>query len=116
MAAGLADAAIAVVTMAFSHVVSGGLTGMAGSWATYALMLGGPCSLLLTQTAALSYGWHLAAVAAENEPQPNRARALKGVSEGDAQLLAQAFNIKTVKDLGTNKFFLAAQAIAHLAE
>jgi hypothetical protein len=51
MAAGLADAGIAVVTMVFSHVVSGGLTGMAGSWATYALMLGGPCSLLLTQTA-----------------------------------------------------------------
>ncbi len=51
VAAGLADAAIAVVTMAFSHAVSGGLTGMAGSWATYALMLGGPCSLLLTQTA-----------------------------------------------------------------
>src|SRR6201995_6071640 len=45
-----AAAAIAVVTMAFSHVVSGGLTGLAGSWATYALMLGGPCSLLLTQT------------------------------------------------------------------
>ena len=51
VAAGLADAGIAVVTMAFSHVVSGGLTGIAGSWATYALMLGGPCSLLLTQTA-----------------------------------------------------------------
>ena len=51
VAAGLADAAIAVVTMAFSHAVGGGLTGMAGSWATYALMLGGPCSLLLTQTA-----------------------------------------------------------------
>jgi drug/metabolite transporter (DMT)-like permease len=51
VAAGLADAGIAVVTMAFSHVISGGLTGMAGSWATYALMLGGPCSLLLTQTA-----------------------------------------------------------------
>jgi hypothetical protein len=50
-AAGLADTGIAVVTMAFSHVVSGGLTGVAGSWATYALMLGGPCSLLLTQTA-----------------------------------------------------------------
>jgi hypothetical protein len=29
---------------------------------------------------------------------------LKGVSEGDAALLAQAFNIKTVGDLGTNKF------------
>ena len=51
VAAGLADAGIAVVTMVFSHVVSGGLTGMADSWATYALMLGGPCSLLLTQTA-----------------------------------------------------------------
>jgi hypothetical protein len=51
VAAGLADAGTAVVTMAFSHVVSDGLTGMAGSWATYALMLGGPCSLLLTQTA-----------------------------------------------------------------
>jgi drug/metabolite transporter (DMT)-like permease len=51
VAAGLADAGIAVATMAFSHVVSGGLTSMAGSWATYALMLGGPCSLLLTQTA-----------------------------------------------------------------
>jgi len=37
--------------MAFSHAVSGGLAGVAGSWATYALMLGGPCSLLLTQTA-----------------------------------------------------------------
>jgi drug/metabolite transporter (DMT)-like permease len=51
VAAGLADAGIAVVTMVFSHVISGGLTGMASSWATYALMLGGPCSLLLTQTA-----------------------------------------------------------------
>jgi hypothetical protein len=51
VAAGLADAGIAVVTMAFSHVVSGGLAGIAGSWATYALILGGPCSLLLTQTA-----------------------------------------------------------------
>jgi hypothetical protein len=51
VAAGLGDAGIAVVTMAFSHVVGGGLTGIAGSWATYALMLGGPCSLLLTQSA-----------------------------------------------------------------
>jgi hypothetical protein len=42
--------------------------------------------------------------------------ALKGVSEGDAELLKQAFNITTVKDLGTNRFFLAAQAIAHLSE
>ncbi|SIR88707.1 hypothetical protein [Williamsia sterculiae] len=42
--------------------------------------------------------------------------ALKGVSDGDADLLKQAFNIKTVKDLGTNKFFLWAQATAKLAE
>jgi hypothetical protein len=41
--------------------------------------------------------------------------ALNGVSPGDGELLAKAFGIKTVRDLGTNKFFLAAQAIAHLA-
>ena len=38
-------------------------------------------SLLLTQAEALSYGWHLAKVAGENEPQPDRARALAGVSK-----------------------------------
>ncbi len=42
--------------------------------------------------------------------------ALQGVSEGDAELLAKAFNIKTIEDLGTNKYFLWAQAIAKLAE
>ncbi|MDL9935854.1 hypothetical protein QSJ18_03760 [Gordonia sp. ABSL1-1] len=42
--------------------------------------------------------------------------ALQGVSEGDAEHLAAAFNIKTVKDLGTNKYFLWAQAVAKLAE
>ncbi|GAA1480265.1 hypothetical protein GCM10009624_07050 [Gordonia sinesedis] len=42
--------------------------------------------------------------------------ALKGVSDGDAELLQQAFNIKTVKDLGTNKFFRWAQATAELAD
>ena len=42
--------------------------------------------------------------------------ALAGVSEADADGLQQAFNIKTVKDLGTNKYFLAAQAIAHLSD
>jgi hypothetical protein len=49
--AGLADACIAVVTMVFSHTVGHGLTAIGTSWATYALMIGGPCSLLLTQTA-----------------------------------------------------------------
>jgi hypothetical protein len=38
-------------------------------------------SLLLTQTEALSYAWHLAKVAGENESQPERARAMAGVSE-----------------------------------
>jgi hypothetical protein len=42
--------------------------------------------------------------------------ALKGVSEGDAEKLKDAFNIKTVRDLGTNKYFLWAQAIAAIAD
>jgi ABC-type amino acid transport substrate-binding protein len=42
--------------------------------------------------------------------------ALQGVSESDAEALKSAFNIVTIKDLGTNKFFLWAQAIAKLAE
>ncbi len=42
--------------------------------------------------------------------------ALSGVSEGDAALLLQAFNIKTVGDLGRNKYFRAAAALVDLAE
>lgn len=42
--------------------------------------------------------------------------ALEGVSASDAALLAKAFNIKTVRDLGTNKYFQWAQAIVVLAE
>ena len=42
--------------------------------------------------------------------------ALQGVSEDDAQKLKDAFNIKTIRDLGTNKHFLWAQAFAKLAE
>ena len=51
VAAGLADACIAVSTMAFTHALGHGLAGIGSSWATYTLMLGGPCSFLLTQTA-----------------------------------------------------------------
>ncbi len=40
--------------------------------------------------------------------------ALEGVSQGDAELLFKAFGIKTVRDLGTNKYFLRAQAIVTL--
>ncbi|KIQ15112.1 hypothetical protein ASG56_10000 [Rhodococcus sp. Leaf7] len=42
--------------------------------------------------------------------------ALKGVSDGDAEKLKAAFNITTVRDLGTNKYFLWAQATATLAQ
>jgi len=48
-------------------------------------------SLLLTQTQALSYGWHLAKVAGENEAQPDRARALAGVSSDLENLYHEAF-------------------------
>lgn len=42
--------------------------------------------------------------------------ALQGVSPTGAQHLKDAFNIKTVRDLGTNKYFLWAQAVAKLAD
>ena len=42
--------------------------------------------------------------------------ALSGVSEGDANLLKEAFNIKTVGDLGRNKYFRAAAALVDLAD
>ena len=42
--------------------------------------------------------------------------ALAGVSDGDADLLRQAFNIKTVGDLGRNKYFRAAMALSILAD
>ena len=48
-------------------------------------------TLLLTQTEALSYAWHLAKVAGENEPQPERARALAGVSKDMENLYREVF-------------------------
>ena len=42
--------------------------------------------------------------------------AQQGVSESDADALRQAFNVKTVADLGRNKFFRAAQALTLLGE
>jgi hypothetical protein len=42
--------------------------------------------------------------------------ALQGVSDSDAEHLKAAFNITTVGDLGTNKYFLWAQAVATLAK
>ena len=48
-------------------------------------------TLLLTQTEALSYAWHLAKVAGENESQPDRARALAGLSEDMQNLYHEVF-------------------------
>ena len=41
--------------------------------------------------------------------------ALAGVSEGDDKLLAEAFGIKTVRDLGSNKYFALAGVLVALS-
>ena len=41
--------------------------------------------------------------------------ALAGVSDGDAEHLAAAFGIRTVRDLGTNKYFVLAHALVALS-
>jgi hypothetical protein len=48
-------------------------------------------TLLLTQTEALGYAWHLAAVASLNEPQPDRAHALAGIAVDMDKLYQQVF-------------------------
>ena len=40
--------------------------------------------------------------------------ALAGVTDSDAEHLAAAFNIKTVRDLGSSKFFAVAAALVAL--
>lgn len=42
--------------------------------------------------------------------------ALAGVSDADADALAKAFHIKTIGDLGRNKYFRAAVAIVNLVD
>ncbi len=42
--------------------------------------------------------------------------ALAGVSDSDAEHLQAAFNIKTVADLGKNKYFVAAAAMLALTK
>lgn len=51
VAAGLADTCTAVVTKALSQVAGHGAGAIASSWPVYALVAGGLCSVLLTQTA-----------------------------------------------------------------
>ena len=54
-------------------------------------------TLLLTQTEALSYAWHLAKVAGEHEPQLERARALAGISEDMQNLYHNVFVLLLAK-------------------
>jgi len=42
--------------------------------------------------------------------------ALAGVTEDDAAALEKAFNIKTIRQLGSNKFFAVAAALVALEE
>ncbi len=42
--------------------------------------------------------------------------ALQGVSDSDADHLRDAFNIRTIRDLATNKYVLWAQAINVLSK
>ena len=42
--------------------------------------------------------------------------AIAGVTDADAEKLAAAFGIKTVRDLGTNKYFRWAQGLVALAD
>ena len=48
-------------------------------------------TLLLTQTEALNYASHLAKVAGENEPQPERAHALAGIGQDMQSLYHEVF-------------------------
>lgn len=54
-------------------------------------------TLLLTQTEALNYAWHLAEVAAKNEPQPGRARTLLSLGAEMEVLYQEVFHLMLAK-------------------
>jgi hypothetical protein len=54
-------------------------------------------TLLLTQTEALKYAWHLADVAAKNEPQPERARTLMSLGAEMEGLYQEVFHLMLAK-------------------
>jgi hypothetical protein len=58
-------------------------------------------TLLLTQTEALSYGWHLAEVTSQNEPQPEHARVLAGIGEDLRNLYHGVFVLLLAKTEST---------------
>jgi len=41
--------------------------------------------------------------------------AIAGISAGDAKLLKEAFNVKTISDLANLKYFVWARSICNLA-
>jgi hypothetical protein len=49
--------------------------------------------LLLTQTDALSYGWHLAKIAAENSSQPEEVRIFTGISKAYEDLYGRVITM-----------------------
>ena len=55
-------------------------------------------TLLLSQTEALSYAWHLALVAGDNEPQPDRARALAEEGKVMENLYREVFDMLRSKE------------------
>lgn len=57
--------------------------------------------LLLTQAEALNYAWHLAQVAGKNDTQPERARALEGVSKNMERLYNKVFVMLLSKTKGS---------------
>jgi len=73
-------------------------------------------TLLLTQTEALSYAWHLAKVTGENESQPDRARALAGVSKDMENLYHEVFLMlltKTKSSAMNSMATLSADGVPH---
>jgi len=70
-------------------------------------------TLLLTQTEALSYAWHLAKVARENEPQAGRARALAGIGEDMEGLYHEVFMLLLTKSKSAATNSIQAQSHEH---
>ncbi len=50
-------------------------------------------TLLLSQTEALNYGWHLAKIAAQTEPQPDRIRAMTDMGDQMEDLYREVFRL-----------------------
>lgn len=70
-------------------------------------------TLLLTQTEALSYAWHLAEVAGENDPQPEHARALAGISQDMQRLYQEVFGLLRSRIKSSSKIPAGTPAFNH---